>query len=262
MGIVILCVTAVGLAIVERLEHVRFRRQRLLRPFVGSDVVYLLTGYLAGGSIALAYVVAASRALGQAGVPRLESLELPLWLTVPVALVAIDAGNYVAHWLLHRIDALWEFHKVHHSSATLDWLAAFRSHLVEQMLRRVLAPLLLVVLGFPIPAVAIAAGVFTAWAAVNHSNLRFGPPWLDWLLVTPRLHRAHHVPATTQTNLGTVLTIWDRWRGTLATADPLVDDVLGVPGEERTYPQGWGRQLLEPVRRLVRGVLPSAFASR
>jgi lathosterol oxidase len=91
--------------------------------------------------------------------PRLASANLPLWATTPLALVAIDLGNYLAHILLHRYGALWEFHKVHHSSRTLDWLATFRSHIVEQALRRLIAPALLIIAGFPIKAVVLAGGL-------------------------------------------------------------------------------------------------------
>jgi sterol desaturase/sphingolipid hydroxylase (fatty acid hydroxylase superfamily) len=239
-------VPALLLALLERSSRLRFRPLAFLRPYFATDVVYLATGYVAGASLALAYVAAGSAALGWLGVPRLAALGLPLWRSVPLALVALDAGNYLAHWLLHRVDALWEFHKVHHSSRTLDWLATFRSHLVEQALRRLVAPVLLVVAGFPLNAVVIAAGLFTAWATFNHSNLRarLGP--LEWLLVTPGFHRAHHVPCTTERNLGTVFTVWDALRGTLVRAAPTADAELGVPLEVWTYPQDWLGQLVEP----------------
>jgi sterol desaturase/sphingolipid hydroxylase (fatty acid hydroxylase superfamily) len=188
--------------------------------------------------------------VGAIGLPRWTDLALPLWITVLFALLLIDAGNYAAHWLLHRVDALWQVHKVHHSSRQLDWLATFRSHLVEQLLRRLLAPALLIAVGVPIAAVALAAAIFTAWAVVNHANLRFGPAWLERVFITPRLHRMHHHTATTEHNLGTVLTIWDRWRGTLITTEPVVHE-LGVPGETESYPQNWLAQLVEPFR--VRG---------
>ena len=239
-------VPALLLALLERSSRLRFRPLAFLRPYFATDVVYLATGYVAGASLALAYVLAGSAALGRLGVPRLAALGLPLWGSVPLALIALDAGNYLAHWLLHRVDALWEFHKVHHSSRTLDWLATFRSHLVEQVLRRLVAPVLLVIAGFPLDAVVVAAGVFTAWATFNHSNLRVRLGPLEAVLVTPGFHRAHHVPCTTERNLGTVFTVWDALRGTLVRAAPTADAELGVPLEVWTYPQDWLSQLVQP----------------
>lgn len=255
MVFVALTITISLLAILERIPRLRTRAQAFLRPFFVSDVFYLVTGFIAGTSLSLAYIFGASDALGEMGVARLAATAAPAWLTIPVALVAIDAGNYLCHWLLHRVDALWEFHKVHHSSRQLDWLAAFRSHLVEQALRRVLAPVALIAAGFPPLAVVSAGAIFTCWAAVIHSNLRFGPRWLEWLIITPRLHRTHHNAATSDKNLGNVLNLWDRLRGTFERADAEDLDLLGVPGEVATYPQGWWRQLIQPLRALTPGAV-------
>jgi len=42
-----------------------------------------------------------------------------------LVLLGLDVGNYFAHYCLHRFDVLWQFHKTHHSSRELDWLANF-----------------------------------------------------------------------------------------------------------------------------------------
>jgi len=180
-----------------------------------------------------------------------------------LALVAIDLGNYLAHFLLHRYGALWEFHKVHHSSRTLDWLAIFRSHIVEQALRRLIAPALLIIAGFPIKAVVLAGGLFTAWGMLNHSNLKLNLRFLETILITPRLHRLHHVPETEGCNLGTFFTFWDRMRGTFVQAELEETCTFGVAGEVDSYPQGWFPQFVEPVRRLLRArSMPTTTSQR
>lgn len=243
---------AVILAALERFPSFRFRHSRLFRRYVTGDVIYLLTGYVAGGSLAVAFIADASNLLGASlGVPRLSSANLPLWVTAPAALVALDLGNYVAHNLLHRYPALWEFHKVHHSIESLDWLATFRSHIVEQTLRRLVAPLLLIIAGFPADAVALAGGVFLAWSVANHSNLALNLGFIEPLFVTPRLHRLHHVPETDGRNFGTVFTLWDRMRGTLVVREASPDARFGFAGQG-SYPHGWLRQLVEPFRALAR----------
>ena len=256
---------AVVLAVLERVPALRFRQARVLRPSVATDVLYLLTGFVAGGSLAAAWVRGASGWLdARAGLGTRVWGEVPFPLQVLLALVALDLGNYGVHWLLHRSDALWEFHKVHHSSVHLDWLATFRSHAVEQALRRALAPLVLIAAGVPPAAVGMSAIAFFGWAMLNHANLRLPLGALEPILVTPRLHRLHHVPATTERNLGTVLTCWDRLRGTLVVADTPAAAVLGFG--QASYPQDWGRQLVAPVvalrarlrRRGRRGRGPSA----
>jgi lathosterol oxidase len=242
-------------ASLERHPRLRFRELPLVRRWFGSDLVYLLTGWVAGTSATVALVAAASEALGRVGVPRLSALDLPLWVAAPLCLVALDLGNYQAHWLLHRFDALWEIHKVHHSSPALDWLATFRSHLLEQALRRLVAPLGLVLVGAPLPAILVASAVFNFWAVLNHSNLALDLRWLEPVLVTPRLHRLHHAPATSHQNLGTIFSLWDRLRGTLVAWDLAPSTPFGVPGEVESYPQGWLRQLVEPPRRILGALL-------
>ncbi len=249
----VLVVSGVILASLERLPGLRYRRAPLFRAFFASDVFYLLTGFVAGTSLATAYVVSASAALGSLGMPRLAALDLPLWVNAVVALVSLDLGNYAAHWLMHRYDALWEIHKAHHSSRTLDWLATFRSHLLEQALRRLLAPLGLIVVGVPIEAVVLGASVFNAWAMLIHSNLSVDLGALEPILVTPRLHRVHHDPETTHKNFGTFLTLWDRLlRDGFISREVAAGVTFGVPDEVEGYPQGWCQQLVEPLRRVGR----------
>jgi sterol desaturase/sphingolipid hydroxylase (fatty acid hydroxylase superfamily) len=246
-------VVGVTLAVLERFPSLCFLRSRLLRKYVASDVVYLLTGFVVGGSLALSFIAVGSDLVGSAfGVPRLSAGDLPLWVTAPAALVALDLGNYVAHSLLHRFGPLWEFHKVHHSIETLDWLATFRSHIVEQTLRRLVAPLLLILVGFPADAVALAGGVFLAWGILNHANLDLNLSFIEPVFVTPRIHRIHHVPDTDDRNFGTVFTIWDRLRGTFIGRDTSPDAALGVAGEGSTYPGGWLAQFVEPFKRIAR----------
>jgi len=243
-----LIAAAVVVIAMERMRRWRFRPAPFLRRGFGTDVAYLLTGHVATAGVALGWVAVGGALVGGLGVPRLT---MSRWLAVPLAVVALDAGNYVAHWLLHRVDVLWEFHKIHHSSPTLDWLATFRSHLVEQALRRLVAPLLLILAGVPVDVAGSAAAIFVAWAILNHANLRLPLGALEPLLITPRLHRLHHLPATTERNLGTMLTLWDRLRGTLVAAEPARPYAFGMPGEHAAYPEGWWRQVVEPVRRLA-----------
>jgi sterol desaturase/sphingolipid hydroxylase (fatty acid hydroxylase superfamily) len=240
--------TAALLIISERIPRLRFRASPLLRTNFISDIFYLLTGFVAGGSFVIAYITFSSEWIGtNVGLPRLASIDLPIWLSVSLALIAIDLGNYTAHYLLHRFDQLWEFHKVHHSSPTLDWLATFRSHLIEQIFRRLLAPSLLVLVGFPLEPVVVAGGLFTAWGMFNHSNLRLDLRFLEPIMITPRLHRIHHLPEMSGKNLGTMLTLWDRLRGTFILAETEKGSVFG--NGDPSYPQGWGRQFVEPLLR-------------
>jgi sterol desaturase/sphingolipid hydroxylase (fatty acid hydroxylase superfamily) len=251
MTLAILGAAALLLAGLERSAYLRFRPSAFFRRHFTGDVIYLLTGFVAGGSAATAYIVAASGWLEQSlSLPRLASAGLPVWLLVLPALVAIDLGNYLAHYWLHRSDLLWEFHKIHHSSTMLDWLATFRSHIAEQILRRLVAPVLLILIGFPLGSVLIASAIFISWAMFNHSNLKINLRLLEPVLITPRLHRVHHLYRTSEKNLGTIFTFWDRMRGTLVFVE--TDEKSVFSNGEAAYPQSWPAQLIEPVLRITR----------
>ena len=251
MNLIILGAAALVLAVLEQVPRLRFRKSRLFRRFFVTDLIYLLTGYLAPASLSLAYIIVGSGFVGKTiGLPRFGDLGLSMWITLPLALVALDLGQYTAHYLMHRYDFLWEFHKIHHSSPTIDWLATFRSHFVEQLLRRIAGPLLLILSGFPVSASLIASGVFIVWAEFNHSNLKLNLRFLEPIVISPRLHKIHHVHRTSEQNLGTLFTFWDRIRGTFISEGPSEGAVFG--NGEPNYPQAWTTQLVEPILRIVR----------
>jgi sterol desaturase/sphingolipid hydroxylase (fatty acid hydroxylase superfamily) len=255
MSLLLLGITGLLLAALEQVPQLRFRESSFFRRYFISDVIYLLTGYVAVASLSLSYIILGSSFVGKTiGLPQLASLKLSLWVAVPMALLALDLGQYISHYLLHRYDFLWEFHKIHHSSPVIDWLATFRAHFVEQVVRRIIGPLLLIVAGFPVSAALLAGGIFIAWAEFNHANLKLDLRFLEPVFITPRLHKIHHVPATMERNLGTIFTFWDRLRGTFVRADP-GEASARVPvfgNGEANYPQTWATQLVEPIRRIAR----------
>jgi sterol desaturase/sphingolipid hydroxylase (fatty acid hydroxylase superfamily) len=232
----------------ERRSRLQFQPSSLFRPFFVSDLFYLATGGILLSSLMQAQAVPWAGIFSE-GIPQ-ALINAPFPLTLGIAIILHDLGGYGTHILLHRIDVLWELHKVHHSSRTLDWLATFRAHLLEHALRHFLSPVLLILLGFPLAAVGIASVVLAIWAALVHANLNVSWRWLEPILITPRLHRLHHVPATSERNLGVFLSVWDRLRGTLETNPTAPLQPVGVPGTITTYPQTWPRQFIEPfVRR-------------
>jgi sterol desaturase/sphingolipid hydroxylase (fatty acid hydroxylase superfamily) len=108
----------------------------------------------------------------------------------------------------------------------------------------------LFVAGVPVGEVALVTAIFAVFGLLDHSNLGINLRWAEPLLVTPRLHRRHHVPATSQKNFGAVFSIWDRLFGTLVNLDTAPHERLGVPGEIDSFPQHLVPAFREPIRRL------------
>src|SRR5262245_55737719 len=97
-----LVIVAAALLVLERIPALQRRPQRVFRPGVGSDLLFLFFGFVLGSGLALDYVVAASRALGGLGVVRMADSRAPFWVQCGVALLLLDLGNYLVHLLLHR----------------------------------------------------------------------------------------------------------------------------------------------------------------
>ena len=71
------------------------------------------------------------------------------------------------------------------------------------------------------------------------------------------------MPETDGNNLGTILTVWDRLRGTLLVEETAPDTTFGVSGEVVSYPQGWPAQFVKPFREIIRtGVSSSRVGER
>jgi sterol desaturase/sphingolipid hydroxylase (fatty acid hydroxylase superfamily) len=262
MQLLVIMSTVLLCSILERFLRFRYRELPFFRDYFTTDLFYMICALGLGLSMGRMWLAPATLWFN-AHVPllRIFSLDFPLWMTLPVAVALFDLGEYVAHRLLHRVDALWEIHKIHHSSRSLDWLATFRSHASEQVIRNLLGPVFLLLIGFPLDATLLSTGIYAAFGVFNHSNTKLNLRWIEPFFITPRLHRMHHfADQSSQTNLGTVLTLWDWMFGTLDLR-PLESETLGVPDEVETYPQTWGRQFMEPPRRWFgRGPSPSPEA--
>lgn len=233
-----------GFALLEQVRPLRFKPSPFLRPFFATDVVWFLLAI--GVPLSLRPYLAELSFVGPA---RWEGVPFPLQLLIAVALY--DLVAFLVHMLVHRVNALWEVHKVHHSSRTLDWLATTRQHVIEGLLRQTPAQGALFLVGLPLEAIVGALAIYVGFAVLGHSNLRLNMPWLEPLVITPRLHRLHHVPETVEHNFGTVFSIWDRLFGHLVVKNTSPYEPLGVPGEIETYPQHFVSALKEPMRQIL-----------
>lgn len=232
-------------AMLERFPSLRFKASPFARAFFATDVAWYLS--------TLGLVLLTRPLLAQLpSMPLTAFLDAqPLWIVIPAAAVVYDFVAFLVHLVLHRSDALWEFHKIHHSSRTLDWLATTRQHVVEGMLRTFTAQAVLLLIGFPVTAVAGVLAVYAGFAVYGHSNLRLPLAWLEPIFVTPRIHRLHHIPGPSVHNFGTIFSFWDRAFGSLLIRDARSDEPCGVPDEVASFPQRFGPSLIEPFRRVA-----------
>src|SRR5688572_22281746 len=149
----------------------------------------------------------------------LTRLELPFATQVLLTFLLLDLWRYWEHRLFHRIPLLWRLHLVHHSDTEIDVTTSERHHPLEFLLGTAVMMALIAALGLPAHAVGLYLLTATVVALYSHANLRL-PAGMDrrlrQFIVTPSVHAVHHSDLQRQTdsNYGSVLTVWDRLFGT------------------------------------------------
>jgi len=155
--------------------------------------------------------------LGLFGITNLVAIEIgswPRWLQLLTMFVVADFIQWNTHRLLHRVDWLWEFHKVHHSVKQMGFAAHLRFHWFETIVYKSIQYIPLAMIGFGIQDFFLVHLVAIAIGHLNHANLdlSYGP--LKYILNNPRMHiwhHAHDMPKNRQygINFGISLSIWD-----------------------------------------------------
>jgi sterol desaturase/sphingolipid hydroxylase (fatty acid hydroxylase superfamily) len=142
-----------------------------------------------------------------------RSTAVPHWCYVALAVVAIDAVDWLAHLANHRVSSLWRLHAVHHSQEELSILSTFRTHpLVHVSFVISAVPVLALAANGATPAAVLT--VYACLGALPHANVRWSYGWLGSVCVSPAYHRRHHAPTgRLDVNMGTVFTVWDRLSG-------------------------------------------------
>lgn len=116
----------------------------------------------------------------------------PYWIQVLEVIFLCDLSVYWAHRLAHRIDFLWRFHRVHHTTKKLDWIAAYREHPLDNVYTRVVENLPAFILGFPLETLAGFMVFRGLWSLYIHSNTDISIGYLKYLIGSPILHHWHH----------------------------------------------------------------------
>ena len=149
----------------------------------------------------------------------LNYIQSPIWLTVIVSVIIMDAVIYFQHVLVHAVPVLWRLHRVHHADLDFDVTTGSRFHPIEIILSLLIKFATIIVLGPPIIAVVIFEVLLNTTSMFNHANIRI-PQRVDrllrWFVVTPDMHRVHHSVEDDETNsnFGFNLPWWDRLFGT------------------------------------------------
>lgn len=137
-----------------------------------------------------------------------------------------DFTRFAVHYALHRVPALWAFHKFHHSAETLTPLTVMRTHPVEGLIftarsalvQGVSIAVFVFLFGNQVDLLTIfGVNIFVVSFHALGSNLRHShvsiryPKAVERVLMSPAQHQLHHSEAERHfdRNFGVALSLWD-----------------------------------------------------
>lgn len=219
--------------ILERLFPMR--GQKLLRPGILNDLAHTyhpLQLWIFLYSAFAAWVAAYAQQHGGSTLPLQGALANAHWAWNLLALFLIGHTTfYGAHFLSHKIPMLWQFHRVHHSSQTLDSFSTSRFHIFDKTLFA-FPGLMLIAYFQPDPGLTFLYVSFSDfWGRYGHGNIR-DAHWLGYFLSNPKFHRWHHSnhPEAIDKNFSAEFNFLDYLFGTAYYPKEGVPDNFGESG--------------------------------
>lgn len=185
-------------------------------------------------------------------------------LTWALSFLALDLLYWVGHRVCHRVAIFWALHAVHHQSTEYNLAAGLRGPWLSALQ---IAPFMvpLAVFGVPVGVLFPLYAFHTVWKLAVHTEVVPRLPIVEWVFVTPSLHRVHHgsEAAYIDRNFGGVLILWDRLFGTyaseshtpvyglgapLGTYDPIDHNLSGFRAIGRALDQARGKGVMAHLR--------------
>ena len=176
------------------------------------------------------------------------------WFGLVLDILVLDLAIYWWHRLNHEIQFLWRFHEIHHMDERLDTTSAVRFHVGEVILSAAVRVIPILALGIPMSSVLAFELLVLLSAIFHHSNIALPERVeraLSRIIITPSIHWVHHhaIRSDTDSNYGTILSIWDPIFGTRSKTARLPDMRIGVEG---LRDQSLSRLLIRPFRRRLK----------
>lgn len=145
--------------------------------------------------------------------------------TILFTILIVDFfGGWLVHIIEHKLKFLWRFHVIHHADNNVDVTTGLRHHPLESVLRGIFFFMGITITGSPMYAVMIYQTILVFFTAFEHANINL-PLWLDkgmsYIFISPNMHKVHHhwKQPYTDSNYGTIVSIWDRLLGTYQYLD-------------------------------------------
>lgn len=187
------------------------------------------------------------------GVNNLVAIQinaLPIWSQFLLLFLLADFIQWGVHVMLHRVEWMWQFHKVHHSVTEMGFAAHLRFHWMETIIYKSALYLPLTMIGFGIDDLFLLHAFTILIGHLNHANINISWGPLKYVLNSPVMHIWHHVKVLPKDreygmNYGISLSLWDYLFGTAHVPTDGRDIELGFEEVEK-YPEGFLEQMKKP----------------
>lgn len=182
-------------------------------------------------------------------------------------MLANDFMSFFIHYLMHKYEVLWEFHKIHHSATTMNPLTQYRLHPVELMINNIKGTLVIgfvsgffnFISGHQISVISfLGVNIFNfaflaLGANLRHSHVKLKyPHLLEKILISPFQHQIHHSadPKHFNKNMGSKFALWDWMFGTLVRSKNIEKLKFGLGTRENLQYNSLAKNLYMPFYNL------------
>lgn len=177
--------------------------------------------------------------------------KLPFIFQFLIVFLLLDFLQWFGHFLLHRIDFLWQFHKIHHAQEELGFASTRHFHWVEYFVFKPLLFLPFMFMNFSVSEfVALYLWIGYGFTFFSHCNIRVNWNWLNYILITPETHYWHHaktLPNRYGVNFASTTTLWDHIFGFFYLPKDKGQPILGVDDQE-IIPKTFFGQMIHPFK--------------
>ncbi len=201
------------------------------------DYLLLLFGFFALASTVEYLFRGGLEAIGIASPVLFDLKATPFIIQFVVVFLLMDFMQWFGHFLLHRVDFLWNFHKVHHAQEELGFASTRHFHWMEYIVFKPLLFLPFLFLNFS-AAEFIVIYLWIGWffTFFSHCNVKVNARWFNYIFISPETHYWHHAkagPMRYGVNFASTLTIWDHIFGFFYYPKDEKEPELGVEDQEK-----------------------------
>ncbi len=160
------------------------------------------------------------------------------WWVWSLLILSTDLVWYWYHRLGHEINLFWAAHIVHHQSEEMNYTVAARITTFQALIRN-LFWCILPFIGFHPDMVITMLLIHGAYSFFTHTQMIGKLGWLEYILITPSLHRVHHASNEKylDKNYGDVFVFWDKIFGTFQKEEE--EPVYGLTHPVKSYSFLW-----------------------